>query len=131
MPSRWKPRSRVRTRLVMRKAEYERALPLLDRLRDEFREMGMPHEVAYVSVDMAECLLLLNRSAEVVDLCRSAMSFFGSAGLSAGKGAMTALAYLREAAAAGRLTREHLSDVRGFFDVLPSQPNLLFARLSM
>ena len=114
-------------RLLMRKAEYGRALPLLDRLRGEFREIGMPHEVAYVSVDMAECLLLLERSAEVVDLCRSAMSFFESAGLTAGKGAMTALAYLRESAAAGRLTREHLSDVRGFFDVLPRQPNLTFA----
>ena len=118
-------------RLVMRKAEYQRALPLLDRLRDEFREMGMPHEVAYVSVDMAECLMVLNRSAEVVDLCRSAMSFFESAGMSAGKGAMTALAYLREAAAGGNLTREHLSDVRSFFDVLPRQPNLVFASPSV
>ncbi len=118
-------------RLLMRQTEYQRALPLLDRLRDEFREMGMPHEVAYVSVDMAECLLLLNRSAEVVDLCRSAMSFFETAGLTSGKGAMTALAYLRESAATGRLTREHLSDVRGFFDVLPRQPNLMFARPTM
>ena len=118
-------------RLLMRKAEYKRALPLLDRVRGEFRELGMPHEVAYVSVDMAECLLLLERSAEVADLCRSAMSFFESAALSSGKGAMTALAYLREAAASGRLSREHLSDVRGFFDVLPRQPNLVFARPSM
>ncbi|MEO6260473.1 MAG: hypothetical protein ABIP63_08985, partial [Thermoanaerobaculia bacterium] len=118
-------------RLLMRQTEYQRALPLLDRLRDEFREMGMPHEVAYVSVDMAECLLLLNRSAEVVDLCRSAMSFFETAGLTSGKGAMTALAYLRESAATGRLTGEHLSDVRGFFDVLPRQPNLMFARPTM
>lgn len=115
-------------RLLMRKTEYQRALPLLDRLRHEFREMGMPHEVAYVSVDMAECLLLLERSSEVVDLCRSAMSFFESAGLSSGKGALTALAYLRESAAAGRLTREHLSDVRGFFNVLSSQPDPAFAR---
>jgi len=118
-------------RLLMRKVEYQRALPLLDRVRGEFRELGMPHEVAYVSVDMAECLLLLERSAEVADLCRSAMSFFESAALSSGKGAMTALAYLREAAASGRLSREHLSDVRGFFDVLPRQPNLVFARPSM
>ena len=41
--------------------------------------------------------------------------------------AMTALAYLREAAEQGTLSSAKVEQVRSFFKILPKQPHLLFA----
>ncbi|HXH39722.1 MAG TPA: tetratricopeptide repeat protein [Thermoanaerobaculia bacterium] len=115
-------------RVLVRKGDHQRALPMFERLRLAFAELGMPHEMAYISVDMAETLLVLHRTAEVAELCRSAMDFFTAQKITDGPGALTALAYLHEAAKSGQLTIKDVSDVRGFFDSLKSQPTLLFAR---
>ena len=117
-------------RVMMRKGAHESALKLFERLRGSFAELGMLHEVAYVAVDMAETLLVLNRSAEVPVLCRSAMDFFATEGIAASTGALTALAYLDEAAASGHLTIKDVSEVRFFFDNLQTQRTLLFAKSS-
>lgn len=115
-------------RVLMRREAYEKALTLFERLRNSFAEFGMANEVAYVAVDMAEALLVLNRTTEVAALCRSAMDFFASQNIEASPAALTALAYLHEAAASGHLTSKHVSVVRSFFVSPPAQPALLFAR---
>jgi len=115
-------------RVLVRRGAHEEALRLFERLRDSFAELGMAHEVAYVAVDMAETLLILDRTAEVADLCRSAMDFFTAQRITASAGALTALAYLQETAASGHLTIRDVSEVRGFFDTLQTQPTLLFAK---
>ena len=51
-----------------------------------------------------DALLALNRPAEVAELCRAAIEYFREAGLAYSEAAMTALAYLREAAERGTLT---------------------------
>jgi len=114
--------------VLMRRGAHEEALKLFERLRDSFAELGMAHEVAYVSVDMAEALLVLNREPEVAPLCRSAMGFFAEQSITSGSGALTALAYLQETASSGSLTPSDVSQVRGFFDSLKTQPTLLFAK---
>ncbi|MGH9424010.1 MAG: hypothetical protein ACRD3J_28805, partial [Thermoanaerobaculia bacterium] len=115
-------------RVLMRRAAHEKALKLFERLRNTFAEFGMANEMAYIAVDMAEALLILNRSSEVAVLCKSAMDFFASQNIGASPAALTALAYLHEAAASGHLTSNHLLEVRGFFDRPKAQPTLLFAR---
>jgi len=85
--------------------------------------------MADIAVDMAEALLVLGRMSEVAELCRSAMQFFTSENLEASPGALTALAYLHEAAQTGHLTFRDVSRVRVFFDNLQTQPTLLFAHI--
>jgi len=55
------------------------------------------------------------------------MEYFRRAGLTYSQPAMTALAYLREAAEQGTLNPAKVDKVRAFFKVLPKQPDLLFA----
>jgi tetratricopeptide (TPR) repeat protein len=123
---------RARTRwslakIFVQERRYDQALALLTELRQDFREFGMPQDVALVSIDMAEALLVQERPAEVAELCREAMEYFRHAGLAYTEGALTALAFLREAADRRTLTLMAVKNVRAFFEVLPKQPNLLFA----
>jgi hypothetical protein len=111
----------------MAEQQYDQAWPFILEVRQEFEELGMSQDVALVSLDMAEALLMLSRPAEVVDLCQAAMDYFRKAGLAYTQGALTALAYLKEAAEARVLTRAALQDIRTFFELLPKQPHLLFA----
>jgi tetratricopeptide (TPR) repeat protein len=117
-------------RVMMRRGAHEGALKLFERLRQSFAELGMLQEMADVAVDMAEALLVLGRTSEVAELCRSAMQFFTSENLEASPGALTALAYLHETAQTGQLTFRDVSKVRVFFDNLQTQPMLLFAHTS-
>ena len=106
---------------------YESALAIFTELRGELEEFGLAHDLALVSLDTAETLIALNRPKEVAELCHSALEYFRTAGLAYSSQAMTALAYLREVAESGRLTPTTVRHVRSFFEVLPKQPNLLFA----
>jgi hypothetical protein len=87
----------------------------------------MTIDAALVSLDVAEFLLAQNRYEEVEDICRSTMQAFELAGLSYTTRAMTALAYIREAASQRRADRTLVRDVREYIRELPRQPNLLFA----
>ncbi|HEV7428352.1 MAG TPA: hypothetical protein VGQ46_18500 [Thermoanaerobaculia bacterium] len=117
-------------RVMMRRGAHHAALKLFERLRQSFAELGMLQEMADVAVDMAEALLVLGRTSEVAELCRSAMQFFTSENLEASPGALTALAYLHETAQTGQITVRDVSKVRVYFDNLQTQPMLLFAHTS-
>jgi tetratricopeptide (TPR) repeat protein len=106
---------------------YESALALFTELRGELEELGLAHDLALVSLDAAETLIALNRPKEVGELCHSALEYFGKSSLTYSSSAMTALAYLREVAESGKLTPTAVRHVRTYFEVLPKQPNLLFA----
>ncbi len=113
--------------LLLAERRCGEARSLLIELRQEFEELGMPQDVALISIDAAEALLMLDRPAEVAHLCHAAMAYFTKAGLAYTQGALTALAYLKEAAEARTLTPKALGDVRAYFELLPKQPDLLFA----
>jgi tetratricopeptide (TPR) repeat protein len=115
-------------RVLMAEGNLDSALTSFLELRNEFEELGMAHAVALTSVDAAEALLTLERPSEVVSLCRYAISYFENAELTYTRGALTALAFLREAAETETLTLRQISDIRVFFELLPKQPELLFAR---
>jgi len=114
-------------RVLFDEGRFEEALALLVDVRTEFEELGMSEDVATASLHAADALLVLQRPAEVADLCRSAMRYFENAGLAYSRAAMTALAYLREAAEQGTLNPAKVDQVRSFFKILPQQPTLLFA----
>ena len=49
---------------------------MLTPLRAEFEELGMSHDVACASIDIAESLLAVGRVDEVAGLCRRAIEYF-------------------------------------------------------
>ena len=114
-------------RVLVDQGNFLPAVSLLTELRTELRELGMSHDVALVSLDAAEALLGLQRAGEIAQLCREAIEYFSKAGLAYSSSAMTALAYLREAAEIGSLTPAAVNHVRTYFQLLPKQPHLLFA----
>jgi tetratricopeptide (TPR) repeat protein len=114
-------------RVLFDEGRIEDSLVLLTEVRAEFEELGMSEDVATASLHAADALLVLQRPAQVADLCRSAIRYFEKAGLAYSQAAMTALAYLREAAEQGTLNPAKVDQVRNFFKILPKQPNLLFA----
>lgn len=114
-------------RVLLAEQQYKPSVALLTEVREEFEHLGLPQDVALTSVDSAECLLMLDRHTEVTELCQAAMQYFAVAGLEYTQGALTALAYLKEAAAAKTLTVQGVGQVRAYFELLPKQPHLLFA----
>jgi tetratricopeptide (TPR) repeat protein len=117
-------------RLLLAEGRLQQSLALLTELRSEARDLGLANDVALISIDAAEALLMMRRPSEVAELCKSAMEYLRHAGLSYTTAGMTALAFLREAADRETLTVDALQDVRAFFQALPKQPQLQFARVS-
>lgn len=115
-------------RVFMRRGKYDAALQILNPLRLEFQELGLAHDLACASIDIAESLLALNRPHEVGELCRLAIDYFRDAGLAYSTGAMTALAFLQESASLGRLTIKEIADVRVLLDRPPERPGLVYAK---
>lgn len=92
--------------------QYEPALGMFTQLREEFEELGMPREVALVSLDVAELLLVTGKNDGVVSACRQAIAYFEKSQLTSSQPALTAVTYLCEAAVAGTATRKLVSEIR-------------------
>lgn len=107
----------------------DEALSRLRVARQDFEDLGMHSEAALAALDIADLLLSRQEHAEVVELCASAMSQFERSGVPYGVRARTALAYMCEAAAAGRATQQLAKHVRRYIRELPQQPALLFVPL--
>ena len=121
---------RIRWNVAVMLAEAGRVADACARLRDVTREMellGMTSEVAIAGLDVAELLLAQSRYDEVSDICRSAMQSFENAGLAYTARALTALAYIQEAAQLRRADQTLVRTVRDYIRRLPAQPQLLFA----
>lgn len=99
-------------RVLMRQSRFAEAKQLLSSVRSDLEELGMAHDVADVSLDIVECLIALGQPSDIAALCRSSIAYFENARLAASTSAMTALAYLQEAAAANRISRSELTHVR-------------------
>ena len=97
------------------------------RLRDvaaEFEARGKVTDAALVGLDIADTLLALGQTQQIVELSTRLFRVFTNAGMLTG--ALTALAYLKEAAAAGTLTLDGVQAVRSFLRLAERQPALLF-----
>jgi tetratricopeptide (TPR) repeat protein len=93
----------------------------------EFERLGMSSEAAVISLNIAELLAADERYDEVQVVCTSAMDIFRRAGTAYTSRALTALAFMNEAAAHRRATPTMVRNVRDYIRRLPSEPNLLFA----
>jgi tetratricopeptide (TPR) repeat protein len=93
----------------------------------EFERLGMSSEAAVMSLDIAELLTANERYDEVQFVCRSAMEIFKRSGTAYTSRALTALAFMREAAAHRSVTPAQVRKVREYIRRLPAEPNLLFA----
>jgi tetratricopeptide (TPR) repeat protein len=93
----------------------------------DFERLGMSSEAAVISLDIAELLAIEERYDEVQAVCKSAMEIFKRAGTGYTSRALTALAFMRDAAARRSVTSAHVQTVREYIRRLPAEPNLLFA----
>ncbi|HEV7571776.1 MAG TPA: hypothetical protein VGQ21_09785 [Thermoanaerobaculia bacterium] len=97
------------------------------RLRDvaaEFEKQGRVTEAALVGLDIADALLALGRAKQITELATRLFGVFTAAGMLTG--ALTAIAYLNETAAAGKLTSDDIEAVRSFVRQAERRPALLF-----
>jgi tetratricopeptide (TPR) repeat protein len=97
------------------------------RMRDvaaEFETRGMVTDAALVGLDIADALLALGHANQIVELATRLFRAFTKAGMLTG--ALTAIAYVKEAAAAGTLTAGDVQAVRSFVRRAERQPALLF-----
>lgn len=99
-------------RVLLLQGKYEQALEVLAEVRVACEDLGMFHDAALVTIDMAQALSVVGTPARVIELSQSATRYFDSAGLVESEGALTALALIREAAASGRLTSELIEQAR-------------------
>lgn len=102
-------------------AEAERRLRAAD---VEIRALGMIDDADNVKLHLAETLLMLGRFDEVERLAADLVVAFRSAELVTG--ALTAAAFLREAASARTLTRLQVQRVRQYLERVKEDPALLF-----
>jgi hypothetical protein len=86
----------------------------------------MVTDAALVGLDIVEALQALNKPQRIVALAQHLFSVFTNAGMLTG--ALSAIAYLKEAAASGALTKDDLAKIRSFLRRAERQPNLEFVR---
>jgi tetratricopeptide (TPR) repeat protein len=102
----------------------------VDRLRAAkatCEQLGMADEAANATLDLMESLLLLGRTSEVSLLCSEVMRYYKRAGKV--HQALTAAAFLKEAASTGTIRTETVHHVRRFVEELDRRPELVFVPL--
>lgn len=111
-------------RVVFHGGNLSEAIRRFRNIATELEKRGMVSYAAYVGLDIAEGLLALDRQQEIVELAQHMFAVFTSARILTG--ALAALAYLKEAAAAKRLTKQDVAAVRVFLQRAERQPSLQF-----
>ncbi|MEO8382678.1 MAG: tetratricopeptide repeat protein [Acidobacteriota bacterium] len=106
---------------------HDEALRRFRELQRTFTELSMTSEAALVSLDAAELLLVRQEFSAVEDICRAAMRSFETAGIPYTARALTALAFIQEAARAKTASPVLVKHVREYLRCLPRDGQLLFA----
>jgi tetratricopeptide (TPR) repeat protein len=107
----------------------DEAFARFSELKQTFEEFGMISEAALVSLDIAELALARNDFHSVESVCHAAMRSFQAAGISYTARALTALAYIQEAARMRTATPQQVRHVQQYLRRLPREGQLLFAPL--
>jgi tetratricopeptide (TPR) repeat protein len=113
-------------RVVLHSGRFSEAIRRLRDVEAGLEKHGMVTYAAYVGLDISDALLALNRWEEIVKLAKHLFSEFMKAGMLTG--ALSAIAYLKEAAAAKRLTKQDVEAIRVFLRRAERQPSLQFVR---
>lgn len=113
-------------RVVFHSGKLSEAIRRLRDVAAEFEGRGMVTNAALVGLDISEGLLALDRPKDIVGLAQHLFSEFMKAGMLTG--ALSAIAYLKEAAAAKRLTKQDIEAIRAFLRRAERRPSLQFVR---
>lgn len=113
--------------LMFAEGKRVQAIQTLRRVVADFARLQMPTDSALVAVRLAEMLHATGRDRDIPQLLNGVVQTFTQAGKLTG--ALTALAYLREAVTCGRLTETLTSHVGRYLRHVDRQPALLFAPL--
>jgi len=116
-------------RVLLAEAKYTEAASILRGVKDTYERLQSYDNAAVVAIDVAEASLMMGRLADVFEACHAAITYYERSGLSYSVNALTALSFMREAAAVGELTSTSVSRVRSYLERLPQQPALLFVPL--
>jgi len=111
-------------KVLLQGGKHSEAIRRLRDLAAEFETRGMITDAALVRLDLVDALLALGQSPQIVEVATRLFRVFTNAGMLTG--ALTAIAYLKEAAATGTLTSEAVQSVRSFLRRAERQPALLF-----
>jgi tetratricopeptide (TPR) repeat protein len=111
-------------KVLMQGGKQSEAIRRLRDLAAEFESRGMVTDAALVGLDIADALLGLGQTRQIVELATRLFLVFANAGMLTG--GLTAIAYLKEAASAGTLTPDGVQAVRSFLPRAERQPALLF-----
>lgn len=104
---------------------FEESIAQLRAAKEASEALVLPEETAHVTLDLIESLLLAGSTREISSLCSEVMRYFRRSGRLLQ--ALTAAAFLKEAAAHGKVRVETVQHVRSFVQRLERQPDLLFA----
>jgi tetratricopeptide (TPR) repeat protein len=112
--------------VALRTGDFHSAERQLTAVNADSTALGMDSDVALIKLDLAEAKLMLGDTAAVRSLCVEIFAFFRDADMLTG--ALTAAAFLQEAAHRERITRHHIDHVRRFVSRLKDDPDALFVR---
>jgi len=110
--------------VFLQSGKYSESIRRLRDVAAEYETCGMVTDAALVGLDIADAYLALGHAEQIVELATRVFRAFTNAGMLTG--ALTAIAYLKEAATAGTLTPNDVQAVRTFLRRAERQPALLF-----
>lgn len=111
-------------RLLLQAGKYQEAILRLVNVTREFEARGMITDAALADLDRIEALLALGKTDRIVELATRLFHAFANAQMLTS--ALTAIAYLKEAAGVGKLTLASVETVRQFLRRARRQQDLLF-----
>ncbi|HEX7154988.1 MAG TPA: hypothetical protein VF618_26160 [Thermoanaerobaculia bacterium] len=112
-------------RVVLQSGRLPEAIRRLKDVAADYEKGGMVTDAALVGLDIVEALLALGRTSEITKLAQHLFSVFRKAGMLTG--ALSAMAYMKDAAAQARLTQHDVGKIRTFLRRAARQPALKFA----
>jgi tetratricopeptide (TPR) repeat protein len=115
------------TLMLAETGRFADAYQRLNTLMPEMEQLGMASEAALNALTLAELLLAEQRYGEVAEICQHAIASIQRSGLGYTARALTALAFMREAAEQQKASKKLVRNVHDYISRLRVQPNLLFA----
>jgi hypothetical protein len=111
------------TRVVLHGGDLGEALRRFRHIAAELEKRSMIMDAALVRLDIIDALLSIGETRQIVDIARRLFTVFKDAGFITG--ALTATAYMKEAASLGKLTPAAVNAVRTYLRRSERQPELL------
>lgn len=112
-------------RILLHGGNLREAVRRLTDIATGYEDHAMLTNAALVRLDVVEALLALGESKAITELATRLFRTFKAAGMI--RSALTAIAYMKEAAADGKLTPASVDAVRTFLRRSVRQPDLVFA----